>query len=321
MKKNIYTIIISAAAILGLASCEKEAAFTFKEGEGVLNTESLDVDYLNKATRADDDEDALKQKFTVKIQKADGTIVHSGLFPDMPKYLSLPVGTYQLKAYLGEDKLAEWENPYYCGIKDFTIKNAEITAIGKVECPIKNMRVKVNFSAISDKLSNDAYVVVKAGAAPNSSQSPSSRADSGAEELKYTKNERRPGYFMFVDGSKTIVATFYGKVDGMTMDGTTWTYSNAAPGNDYTINFTASKPENNDNGNVTVGGGSGDDDPSVENPGSGIKIDATVTVEDVDGGVIDVEELDNLYDSEVDDDNRQGPPTEGKDNTAESGNV
>lgn len=320
IKYNIFLFSISAA-ILGMSSCEKEIAFVFNEGEGVLNTESLDVDYLNGGTRAydADTEAELKQKFTVEIQKKDGTPVHSSLFSAMPKYLSLPVGQYQLKAYFGQDIPAAWENPYYCGTKDFEIESGEITSIGKVECPIKNMRVKVNFDAISSKLSDDAYVIVKAGAAPNASQSPSSRVDDEADGLKYVKGETRTGYFMFVDGSKTIVATFYGKVDGEKMDGTTWTYSNAAPGNDYTIKFTASKPENNDNGDITVGGGS--DDQTGENPDEGIKIDATVTVENVDGEEIDVEELDHLYDSKVDDNNRPGPPAEGdEENDDESGN-
>lgn len=259
MKLNISKLLLASSAILSLAACEKESNFSVPQ-EGQLNCRSITVDYINSnlQTRVGGVDPA---DFTVDFVNDKGETVKSYLYAQMPEIVMLPVGEYSVKASYGENPVQAWDAPYYLGesASNFTIKAGEITDdVAPVECKLCNIRIKVN---VTDNglgiLGDDASVVVKVG-------------DSG--ELTYDNTKKDSyGYFRHVQGSQTIVATFSGTVNGSYVRGVTQTFDDAAAGNSYTINFTVSKPDNVEPGDIVISGG---------DSGSGIDVDATISVKD-----------------------------------------
>lgn len=257
MKHKIYSIMAAAAAITALAGCEKENAFLFNEGEGQLNTGSLSVDYINsgRETRAGVNVDDFTVNF-INTGTQNNEIIKSYKYSEMPEVVALPQGNYKAEAVYGDDPISEWETPYYLGNSEFDIKAGKITDdVPAVECELSNIRINVNITDLGQGLlTNDAQVVVEAG-------------KEGC--LTYDQTESRAGYFRY-DGSNTIIASFSGTVDGVYVDNVKRTYSNAAAGNAYTINFTVNKPDNLEPGDITIGDGTTD----------GITIDATIAIQD-----------------------------------------
>ena len=268
MKYNIYSIIAAGALMTGLAGCEKESNFVFGEDEGQLNTESLNVDYINsgRETRAG----VNVGDFTVNfVNTATNEIAKSYKYSEMPEVVALPVGSYKAEAIYGDNPVAEWESPYYVGESSFIIEKGKITDnVGPVECELNNIRIKVNIDDLGlGLLGNDAKVVVEAGKDGN---------------LTYDRTTTdKAGYFRY-DGSNTIIATFSGTVDGVYVDNIKQMYDNANSGNAYTINFVVNKPDNVEPGDILIGDGTSD----------GITVDATISIQDQ-NEVIDPDEPDD----------------------------
>lgn len=275
MKKTIYMIIV-AGAMIGMASCEKENTFALHEEEGMFDTETLDVDYINSdlATRAGN---VNTDNFIVRFINSNNETQKSYYYKDMPEVVSLPKGKYKVVADFGANPVAEFESVYYRGeIQEIDIVPNEITqSPGTITCKLSNIKIVVNIAemaagitggdADTSLLGNDVKVVVKVG-------------ENGT--LTYAKGETRAGYFRYVEGSTTITATFSGTVDGQTIEGISKTYTDANAGNFYTINFNVSKPMSDDPGNGQIGGGTG----------LGINIDSTITSVDVTTPAVNVDD-------------------------------
>lgn len=264
MRKTIY-MMIAAAAITGMASCEKESAFDFTQEEGMIDCGNLNVDYINSetATRAGNID---KGNFTVKFINSSGETEKQYLYSSMPQIVSLPVGKYSVVADYGTNPTQGFEAPYYRGeIEEIEIKANQISQPqGTVTCKLSNIKILVKIQEMANSitgnansiLGSDVKVTVKVGS---------------EGELAFFRGETRAGYFKYVDGSSTITATFSGTVDNNQVNETK-SFSNAAPGNFYTINFTVAKPDSDDPNSGTIGGGNGS---------GGITIDATIESQDV----------------------------------------
>jgi len=277
--KKLYILSLAALALMATA-CSKEEPFhgEQKAEEGQILKSAIAVDMkidetLRKEikTRADVNLD----DFTVVFTKSGQTVpTRTYTYKDMPDVVTLPAGDYVCTATLGEDRLAEWENPYFLGQSDaFTVNPSEITSyIEPIECRLGNIKVTIEFDPVlKNRMSADSYVEVKVG-------------DNNG--LKFTTVEAesgKAGYFKHT-AETTLVATFIGKVDGVDAVETK-SLKNVAKGNHYKITF---KLHDHD------GDATGDTDTDV-------KVDAGVTVTDVERNV-------EIGDDELLDDNER--PTE-----------
>lgn len=271
------TYIISAlAAGLLLTGCGKENPFgTEESGEGQFLKSAFAVDVKidetvrqNVRTRAGE---ANIDDFTVVFTKDGQSQPYATYkYAEMPDIVVLPVGNYTCSAYYGENRIAEWENPYFMGKSEtFEVVENEITSyIDPIECRLENIKVTIDFDPLlKSKMSADSYVEVKVG------------ANSG---LNYTIAEAeagKAGYFMHT-AETTLVATFYGDIDG-TNTVESKSYKNVEKGNHYKITF---KLHNGGQGSAT-----GDVDGDV-------RVDASVSVTDVERNIQIEDEI--LDDSE-----------------------
>lgn len=241
MKHNIY-IIIAAAAIVGLTSCESESTFSVSEKKGAVNCERLDVDYVNSGRQTRANGSVSLNDFTVKFVNETGETKGSYKYSEMPQVVTLPVGTYTAIAEYGSDsETPAWDAPYYKGIsQQIIIKENEIAdAPATVMCKLQNIRVKVNADGLGSNVTEGWKVTINVG----------------TSSMDYAKaNSNQACYFKYEEGSNTITATFTGTVNGTPLTNVLLkTYENAAPGNSYTINLSINKPENDENGGIDLG--------------------------------------------------------------------
>jgi len=260
MKKS-YILPILAAGLL-FTGCSKENPFggeSTTEGQ-VLKTAlavTLNTDETVRqqaATRGD----VNLNDFTVVFTKG-GAPVAKYKYSEMPEVVTLPAGEYTCSATYGENRVAEWESPYYLGQSGtFVVEPMEITSyIDPIECKLENVKVTVTFDPVLvSRMSPDSYVEVKVGA---------------NEGLKYTTVEAdsgKAGYFLHT-AETTLVATFYGTIDGSKTTETK-SYKDIQRGCHYKLNFKLH----------TGGEGEGTGDANGE-----VVLDATVTTVDVERDV------------------------------------
>lgn len=289
MKKSYIFPFLAAAALV--TGCSKENPFGGENsGEGQVLKSALAME-LNTdenirqkpATRADVSLD----DFTVVFTK-DGVPVAKYKYSEMPEVVSLPAGDYTCSATYGENRIAEWESPYYLGQSEtFSVEPYEITSyIDPIECKLENVKVTVTFDPVLvSRMSADSYVEVKVGA---------------NDGLNYTTAEAasgKAGYFLHT-AETTLVATFYGTIDGVeTVE--TKSYKDIQRGCHYKLNFKL-----HDSGN---GSGSGDINGEVV-------LDASVTVVDIERNVTVDDELVDVDENEhPNEGNGDTPPGPGPD--------
>lgn len=289
--KNIFCF---AAVGLGVVSCANEAPFSGgQEGEGKFLSHSISVQVktsepLVRATSTTLD----VNDFSVAFLDAESTsevAVKTYKYSELPEVVTLPVGSYKVKAVYGGDfdkpaQTAAFNSPYYKGESEvFEIeKNKIVDNLDPVVCKLANVRVSVDFDAkLKNKMSEDSRVIVTVGE---------------NETLEFSPSTEESGYFAYAEGSNTLAASFFGIVDG---DDTkeTKSYSNVAPGVHYRINFRLHEIDPNEPGDINPG-----------DEGEEIKVDAVVNLEDLSGdGGVDIPIGEEIY---LDDDRY---PTEGPD--------
>ncbi|MDE7403176.1 MAG: DUF4493 domain-containing protein, partial [Muribaculaceae bacterium] len=263
MIKKAYILPLIAATCLA-ASCSKENPFgNDNKGEGKFMKSALAMDIKadalerhNAPSRASKTSDANVDDFQVIFTKAGSAVpVAKFKYGEMPDVVILPEGTYVCSASYGENRMAEWESPYFLGTSsEFDIVPNEITSyIDPIVCELANVKVTVDFDLeLRNAMSPDSYVDVKVG---------------DASSLKYALAEadaQKGGFFMH-SGETTLVATFHGEIEGVNITETK-TLRDVMPGNHYKVTFRLH--------NGGMGGASGQID-------SDINVDASVSVVDV----------------------------------------
>lgn len=244
--------------------CSKDNPFDgMSDEEGQVLKTALDVSrsgdniQVNKiVTRAADaDIDMFNVSF---IPEGETVAAKSFIYGEMPDVVTLTKGTYTVLATYGEDRDAEWNNPYYVGESaPFEVVPNEITSyIDPVECELKNVKVTIAFDdALMAAMDKDAYVEVKVN---NRSSLNYGRAEAEAEKAGYFKQE----------GETTLVATFHGEIDGSQVIETK-SYTGINGGCWYKLTFRLHQGSGN---------AQGDADGSVT-------VDASVTAENVNANV------------------------------------
>ena len=281
--KKIYNIMILALlSLVTFASCSKEDPFapsTEESAEGQVSFKKMLVEITNEENVVRSSIDV--SSFLISIEGENGSRVDY-VYKDMPEVVTLPVGNYIVKVKSHEVKNAAWDEPYFFGSKSFSVEKNQVSEVGTVECRLANVRVSIIFDdMLVKKCDDDVKVNVLVG--DNAS-------------LDYTLTETRSGYFEYIEGSSTLVATFSGTVQN-NYEENFRTYVDVAPGNHYIITYRLQGP--------------GGDIPDYEGLiNYGTTVDAYVTSVNMTVDVETEEEIlpDNERPSEGDDPN---PPTPG----------
>lgn len=261
--KNKYIYSLATAALL-MSACSKENPFDGPQNleEGQILKSALAVDMKvdetvrkNSPTRADVNLDDFNVVFT---QTGHSEPTKKFKYSEMPDVVTLPAGDYTCTATFGENRVAEWESPYYLGTsEEFTINPYEITSyVAPIVCRLENIKVTIDFDAsLKSRMNEEAYVEVKVGS---------------SSALKYTAVEaeqQKAGYFLHT-AETTLVATFNGKIDGVqTVE--TKSMQNIEKGNHYKITFRLHTHDNDPTGDAN----------------SNVSVDASVTITDIERNV------------------------------------
>lgn len=263
--KKIYNILAMAfMAAIVLVSCSKEDPFIPGvepgDGQGQVSMKKMFVEIDNEEAVVRSSVDV--SAFIVTISNTT-KIVAEYSYQDMPEILTLPVGDYTVNVKSHEVKNAAWDEPYFVGSQSFSVEANKITEVDTVVCKLSNVKVSVKYdSKLLAQMGDDCKVNVKIGQ---------------VGELNFEKSETRSGYFKYVDGSTTMIATFSGTVQGA-MEENFRTYVDVAPGKHYIITYTLHSP----GGNV----------PDVAGDiTTGVNVDSYVTTENLTINVDDEEEI------------------------------
>lgn len=319
---NKIKYIFCFVTLLGLASCSQEAPFgeESKSGSGRMLSSAINVELKvneNASVRSESNQAtgdystrALPsvKDFTIDFIEVDSSkqIIEDQspltyTYGDMPDIVTLPVGSYVVKAHYGKNEEAAFNSPYYAGTSEvFEIEEGRVTSdINPIVCTLSNVRIGIIFdSSLINVMSEDSKVVVKVG------------TDS-QKTLTYTKSTSEEGYFKYAEGSNTLIATFDGTIDGEKVSEIK-TYDKVQPGLYYKITFKYRSIETvdpsdpgNDKPNSPVEGVIDPDRGSTETDNLGFRINASMEIEDTTDSNIDFDEIDDM--DEYLEDDRPGP--------------
>lgn len=115
------------------------AADTTSVNKGINSnpTKAVSADEFEKFLITDD--------YKVAVRQDTVTIEDYERYDQIPEAIRLNAGAYTLTASKGEDKPAAFENPYFEGSTDFTIKADMITPL-EVTCTLANARITVDYT-------------------------------------------------------------------------------------------------------------------------------------------------------------------------------
>lgn len=233
MKKssNIFrgASLLIAATVLAVSSACSDGkgphnGDIVNANEGTLSframSVSVDTDAPAEGRAVDKSVDV--SNFIVELLRADQTTVGAWSFASMPEIQILPVGDYTVNVMSHAVKPAAFDEPLYLGSESFTIKEGEVHNIGTVICTMSNIKVTVKYSdVLMSVMDPAASVTVKAGGG----------------ELNFSSTETRSGYFQYLEGSTTLVATFNGKINGRSEE-LRKVLSDVQPGHHYILTYT-----------------------------------------------------------------------------------
>lgn len=136
---------------------------------------------LTKAVSPDEFEEFLTiDDYKIEIRQ-DSTVAKTyARYDEMPEAITLPAGAYTLTASKGENKAAAFENPYFEGSTDFTIKAGMYTPL-EVLCTLGNARITVDYTDDFKEAYSEYTVLLS--------------TKYTSEKMEITQKETRPVYF------------------------------------------------------------------------------------------------------------------------------
>ena len=136
--------------------------------------------------------------YKIRIVQQSDTVQSYDRFDEMPSEIELKEGAYTLIASKGDNLPSAFENPYFEGSTDFTVKAGMSTPID-VTCTLGNARITVDYTEDFKEAYSDYTVLL------------SSAFTSGSLEIK--KDEMRPAYMQVAkEGSELGIAIRLKKV-------------------------------------------------------------------------------------------------------------
>lgn len=258
--KYLAALFIAGSLLFG---CKSEDVFDNnpgEQGEGQINASSISLDIVSEALSTRSVNTPTADDFTIEVcpQNNPEAPVIKKVYKDLPELISIPVGSYTIKAYYGDNDItAEFDSPYFYGESStVTIEANKITDIEPIECKPSNVKVSILFDeSLLKEMSDDSKVVVKVG-------------KSG--ELTFDADTEAAGYFKYDENSNTLAANFIGIVQGEEFN-VIKTYNDVLPGYYYQITFKLNVIDPSIEGDPNTGG-DGNEDPGEgdnNNPGGG----------------------------------------------------
>ena len=98
--------------------------------------------------------------YKIRIVQDKDTVKSYDRFDQMPSEIELQEGAYTLVAYKGDDLPAAFENPYFEGSSDFTVK-ADMSTPIDVTCTLGNARIMVDYTEDFKKMYSDYTTLLK----------------------------------------------------------------------------------------------------------------------------------------------------------------
>ena len=220
-------MMLALLSLVTLASCSKDDPFPStpeESAQGQVSLKKMLVDITNEEVVMRSSIDVAE--FIVSIEGESGVVL-TQTYKDMPEVVTLPVGDYKVCVKSHEVKDAAWDEPYFYGEQSFKIEKNTVTEVNTVVCRLANVRVTIVFhDLLAKKSADDINVNVVLG---------------NNASLDFSKTETRSGYFKYVEGSSTMVATFTGTVQN-NYEENFRTYVDVAPGNHYIITYRLQGP-------------------------------------------------------------------------------
>lgn len=220
-------MMLALLSLVTLASCSKDDPFPAtpeESAQGQVSLKKMLVDITNEEVVMRSSIDVAE--FIVSIEGESGVVITEA-YKDMPEVVTLPVGNYKVCVKSHEVKDAAWDEPYFYGEQSFKVEKNKVTEVNTVVCRLANVRVTIVIhDLLARKSADDVNVNVLLG--ENTS-------------LDFSKTETRSGYFKYVEGSSTMVATFTGTVQN-NYEENFRTYVDVAPGNHYIITYRLQGP-------------------------------------------------------------------------------
>ena len=263
--------MIGVAALMAMTSCDNPTypggdngnTDGKEEAQGQVSLSQLsikvNVSDIEMGSRAANVEDLSKYTINIKrVNRASDEGNQSFLYGEMPELVALPVGQYVVEAYNAEEQVAEFDAPFIYGkSKQFSVVANDIVVVDPIECTLRNVKVSIAYTDELRSRMSDVQVTVTV-------------ADT--ETLVFSGTETRSGYFKYVEGNKTIVAEFSGKIDGTPVTSYKVLTNAVAPGYHHTITFSLKDSPNPPDEYGTIGT-------------TGVSLDATVDRVDLNGNV------------------------------------
>lgn len=203
MTKRFFKIFLPVAvAGVALVGCDNPS-YPDPEGErGTLTFSDFTVTAVDTTIIQGETISIDVADFVVRVRNSNsGDVVASWPYSEVPSEVELLDGTYLVEAYNAEVESAAWDAPYYYASTQVRVYGGEYVAVSALQCRLSNVKVSVSYSdAFKAAMDDDVRVSVSLA--------------QGAV-LDFTPVEDRSGYFEYVDGATTLVATLTGTVDGV----------------------------------------------------------------------------------------------------------
>lgn len=201
MKKLFFTLTVLLSSIMILSSCHSEKMNLGVTGSGQVRLADMKMTYNTEPLVTVSRAAADLNDYMVGIYKSeDNSLVQEWKYSEMPEIFTLDVGSYKIIAHSPETVGAQFDAPYCYGESAvFNIEKDKIVDAGKVECTLNNVKVTVKYADnLKPLLSEDTQVTVTLD----------------SEELVYSMNETRSGYFHCEAEDNVVDARLSGIVDG-----------------------------------------------------------------------------------------------------------
>ncbi len=217
--KKILSYVVLMLTVLLITSCDDES---WNPEDLVNDKGELLLSSLNVELEVNEMHTGIISDYIVSILNSDSQEVARWKYAEMPETMSLLAGDYTVEVKSHELKDAEWDKPYYYGKQSFKIEKSVKTELDNVTCRFSNVMVSVVYDdALAAVLGEDVKVSVSVGTG----------------SLEYIYGEQRIGYFALPEGSRTLVAVFSGKVNGIDVS-LVKTYTDVEAGKHCKVVFT-----------------------------------------------------------------------------------
>ena len=150
--RTIALLVCVLGVLICASSCDSDRVNAGGVGKLRLalsaDTTSLNkgINNSTKAPVSDEFEKFLTTSdYKIRIVQESDTVQSYDRFDEMPSEIELKEGAYTMIAYKGDNLPSAFENPYFEGSTDFTVK-AEMSTPIDVTCTLGNARVTVDYT-------------------------------------------------------------------------------------------------------------------------------------------------------------------------------